>query len=71
MQSLHTAIAVVIVAFATACWGMMASLPAITDTSLAYAQEAEQPVPPSSSPSTNTTAGEVNATNNQTEAIGV
>jgi hypothetical protein len=71
MQSLHTAIAVVIVTFATTCWGMMASLPAITDTSLAYAQEAEQPVPPSSSPSTNTTAGEVNATNNQTEAIGV
>src|SRR5918998_6907787 len=74
MQSLHPAIAVVIVAFATACWGMMAYLPAITDVSQAYAQEAEQPVSPSSSsssPSTNTTAGEVNATNNQTEAIGV
>lgn len=72
IQPLHTAIAVVIVAFATACWGMMPYLPAITDASQAYAQEAEQPVPPSSSsPSTNTTAGEVNATNNQTEAIGV
>ncbi len=72
MQSLHTAVAVVIVAFATACWGMMAYLPAITDASQAYAQEAEQQVPPSSSPSTtNTTAGEVNATNNQTEATGV
>jgi hypothetical protein len=73
MQSLHTAIAVVMVAFATACWGLMAYLPAITDVSQAYAQEAEQqqPVPPSSSPSTNTTAGEVNATNNQTGAIGV
>jgi hypothetical protein len=72
MQSLHTAIAVVMVAFATACWGLMAYLPAITDVSQAYAQEAEQqPVPPSSSPSTNTPAGEVNATNNQTEAIGV
>ncbi|MDQ5863574.1 MAG: hypothetical protein M3263_01700 [Thermoproteota archaeon] len=72
MQSLHTAIAVVMVSFATACWGLMAYLPAITDVSQAYAQEAEQqPVPPSSSPSTNTPAGEVNATNNQTEAIGV
>ena len=72
MQSLHPAIAVVIVAFATACWGMMVHLPAITDVSQAYAQEAEQPVPSSSSsPSTNTTASEVNATNNQTEAIGV
>ena len=72
MQSLHPAIAVVIVAFATACWGMMVHLPAITDVSQAYAQEAEQPVSPSSSsPSTNTTASEVNATNNQTEAIGV
>ena len=72
MQSLHPAIAVVIVAFATACWGMMVHLPAIIDVSQAYAQEAEQPVSPSSSsPSTNTTASEVNATNNQTEAIGV
>src|SRR3712207_934349 len=71
MQSLHTAIAVVIVAFAAACWGVMAYLPAITDASQAYAQEAEQPVPPSSSPSTNTTAGEVNVTNNQTEAPGM
>src|SRR3712207_1930925 len=50
----------------------MVYLPTITDASRAYAQEAEQPVPPSSSPSTtNTTAGEVNATNNQTGAIGV
>ena len=74
MPSLHTAIAVVIIAFATACWGMMAYLPAITESSRAYAQEAEQPLPsPSSSPSTNTTTttGGTNAANNQTEAIGV
>jgi len=31
IHSLHTAIAVVIVTFATASWGMMAYIPAITD----------------------------------------
>lgn len=31
IQSLHTAIAVVIVAFAIASWGMMAYIPAITE----------------------------------------
>jgi len=73
MPSLDTAIAVVITAFATVCWGMVAYVPAITESSRVYAQEAEQQPPPSSSSSssTNTTAGETNATNNQTEAIGV
>lgn len=57
MSSLNAAIAVVIVAFGTACWSMMASLLAITEDSQAYAQEAEQPLPPSSSSSANTTTG--------------
>jgi hypothetical protein len=77
MPSLDTAMAVVVVVvvaaagFATVCWGMIAYLPAITESSRAYAQEAEQqPLSPSSS-SANITAGETNATNNQTEAIGV
>src|SRR3712207_2028923 len=75
IHSLHTAIAVVIVTFATASWGIMAYLPVITDeASQAYAQEAEQPIPsssPSPSPSTNTTANGVNQNNNETQAVGV
>ena len=73
IHSLHTTIAVVIVTFATASWGMMAYLPAITEgASQAYAQEAEQPIPSSSpSPTTNTTATGINENNNQTGAIGV
>jgi hypothetical protein len=70
MPSSHTTIAVVIVAFATTCWGMIAYLPAITEASQAYAQEAEQQaVPPPSS--TNTTTGEIAPNNNETGAIGV
>jgi len=72
IQSLHTTIAVVIVTFATASWGMMAYIPVITEE--AYAQEAEQPIPSpssSSSPATNTTANGVNQNNNETEAVGV
>ena len=73
IHSLHTAIAVVIVTFATASWGMMAYIPAITEeASKAYAQEAEQPIPSSApSPTTNTTANGVNQNNNETEAVGV
>lgn len=69
IQSLHTAIAVVIVAFAIASWGMMAYMPAITEAPQAYAQETEQPIPSSSS--TNITAGGANENNNETEAVGV
>jgi hypothetical protein len=72
IHSLHTAIAVVIVTFATVSWGVMAYLPAITEgASQAYAQEAEQPIPASPSPTTNTTANGVNQNNNETEAVGV
>ena len=73
IHSLHTAIAVVIVTFATVSWGVMAYLPAITEgASEAYAQEAEQPIPSSSpSPTTNTTANGVSQNNNETEAVGV
>lgn len=75
IQSLHTAIAVVIVvAFAIASWGMMAYIPAITEAPQAYAQETEQPIPSSSSSSsssTNITAGGENENNNETEAVGV
>jgi len=69
MPSLHTTIAVV-VAFTTACWAMMAYLPAITEASQAYGQQAEQqqPVPPSS---TNVTTGEGGQSDNETGAIGV
>ncbi len=71
--SLHTTI-VVVVAFTTACWGMMVYLPAITEGSQAYAQQAEQqqPVPSSSSSSsTNATTGETSQSDNETGAIGV
>ena len=72
IHSLHTAIAVVIITFATASWGMMAYIPAITEeASQAYAQEAEQPIPSAApSPTTNTTANGVNQNNNETEAVG-
>ncbi len=65
MLSLRAAIAVV---FATACWGVMAYAPIITAGLQAYAQE---PIPPSPTPSANTTAtGGVNEGNNETEEIG-
>jgi hypothetical protein len=73
MPPSHTTIAVVIAAFATTCWGMIAYLPAITEASQAYAQETEpqqQPPVPSSS-SSNTTTGEADQTSNETGAIGV
>ena len=70
-QSLHTATAVVIVAFAIASWGMLAYMPTITEASQAYAQETEQPIPSSSSSSTNITTGVANENNNETESVGV
>jgi hypothetical protein len=70
MPSLHTTI-VVVVAFTTASWAIVAHLPAITEGSQAYAQQAEQqqPIPPSSS--TNATSGETGQSDNETGAIGV
>jgi hypothetical protein len=72
MLSLHGAIPVlVVVVFATACWGVMASLPIITEASRAYAQEALQPSPASSSTNTTaTTNGGISEDNNETESIG-
>ena len=67
--SLHSAIAVVAVVFATACWAMMTYLPTITEASLAYAQEPDQSSP-ASSPTNTTTGMLVNQSNNNTEAIG-
>jgi hypothetical protein len=68
MPLLHAAMAVV-VALATACWGVMASLPIITEASHAYAQELVPASPTTSSANTTTTGG-VNGDNNETEAIG-
>jgi hypothetical protein len=68
MRSLHAALAVLVV-ISTACWGVMTSLPIITEASQVYAQEPIQPSP--ASPSTNTTTtGGVSEDNNETEAIG-
>ena len=76
MPLLHAAMAVVVVAVATACWGFAASLPIITEAPQAYAQEPVPASPASSSSSsssantTTTTTGGVNGDNNETEAIG-
>lgn len=73
MPLFDAAMAVVVVAVATACWGVAASLPIITEASQAYAQEPVQASPASSSSSANattTTTGGVNGDNNETEAIG-
>jgi hypothetical protein len=69
MPLLHAAMAVV-VAVATACWGVTASLPLISEASPAYAQEPVPVSPASSSTNTTTTSGGVNGDNNETEAIG-
>ena len=75
MPLLHAAMALVVVTVATACWGMAASLPIITEAPQAYAQEPVPASPASSSSSssanaTTTTTGGVNGDNNETEAIG-